>query len=175
MTKKIKRRNGLKMLICGVLAITMILDSGLPAMAAKDIGRAKAKSIALSDAGVSGSKAKSIKVETDTDDGVKYYEIEFKTTTRKYEYEIKASNGKIHEKHSKKIKNKKLIGKKKAKKIALKDAGLKSSQVTFTKVQLDTDDGVKVYEIEFRKGTDEYEYEIKAKNGKILDKDVDRD
>ena len=59
------------------------------------------------------------------------------------------------------------IGADKAKSIALKDAGLSSSSVTFTKAKLDREDGVRVYEIE------EYEYEINASSGKIRDKDVE--
>ncbi len=63
----------------------------------------------------------------------------------------------------------------KAKSIALNHAGLTASQVTFTTAKPDYDDGVKVYEIEFRKGNWEYEYEIKASNGKILSWDKDYD
>ena len=65
------------------------------------------------------------------------------------------------------------IGVDKAKSIALKDAGLSASSVTFTKAKLDREDGVRVYEIEFYTSTKEYEYEINAKTGKIRDKDVE--
>lgn len=63
----------------------------------------------------------------------------------------------------------------KAKNIALNHAKLKSSQVRFTKAKLDKDDGISVYEIEFRRGSTEYEYEIHATSGKILDWDKDID
>lgn len=65
------------------------------------------------------------------------------------------------------------IGVDKAKSIALKDAGLSASSVTFTKAKLDRDDGIRVYEIEFFTGSKEYEYEINAATGKIIDKDID--
>ena len=65
------------------------------------------------------------------------------------------------------------IGVDKAKSIALNNAGLAASSVTFTKAKLDREDGVRVYEIEFCTSTKEYEYEINAKTGKILDKDVE--
>ena len=65
------------------------------------------------------------------------------------------------------------IGADKAKSIALKDAGLSSSSVTFTKAKLDREDGVRVYEIEFFTSDKEYEYEINASSGKIRDKDVE--
>lgn len=65
------------------------------------------------------------------------------------------------------------IGVDKAKSIALKHAGLSASSVTFTKAKLDREDGIRVYEIEFYSRTQEYEYEIKATDGKILDFDVE--
>lgn len=69
----------------------------------------------------------------------------------------------------------KYIGVDKAKSIALKDAGLSSSEVTFTKAKLDKEDGTSVYEIEFFAGYTEYEYEINATSGSIRDKDIDVD
>jgi len=69
----------------------------------------------------------------------------------------------------------KYIGVDKAKSIALSDAGVKSSEATFTKAKLDKDDGVAVYEIEFFSGNVEYEYEINATSGNIRDKDFDRE
>lgn len=69
----------------------------------------------------------------------------------------------------------KYIGVDKAKSIALKDAGLSSSEASFTKAKLDKEDGVAVYEIEFFSGNTEYEYEINATSGKIRDKDMDWD
>ncbi|MDD6933236.1 MAG: PepSY domain-containing protein, partial [Eubacteriales bacterium] len=47
--------------------------------------------------------------------------------------------------------------------------------VTFTKAKLEKDDGVRKYEIEFRKGGTEYEYEIDAATGAILECDVGRE
>lgn len=65
----------------------------------------------------------------------------------------------------------KYIGVDKAKSIALKDAGVSASSVTFTKAKLDKDDGVAVYEIEFYSGDTEYEYEINATSGAIRERD----
>ena len=67
------------------------------------------------------------------------------------------------------------IGKKKALNIALKDAGLTREEVTRVEVDLDQDDGRTEYDVEFHKGKKEYNYEIDAYSGKILDKDVDKD
>ncbi|MEG0830186.1 MAG: PepSY domain-containing protein [Anaerovoracaceae bacterium] len=66
------------------------------------------------------------------------------------------------------------IGKTKAKKIALKDAKISASSAKALKVKLEKDDGYALYEVEFRKGAKEYDYEVKATSGKILDRDVER-
>lgn len=69
----------------------------------------------------------------------------------------------------------KLIGVERAKEIALKKAGLKADDVSFRRVELDKDNRVQKYEVEFRKGNVEYEADIKADDGTILDWDVDLD
>ena len=63
------------------------------------------------------------------------------------------------------------IGVEKAKSIALKDAGV--SGATFVKAKLDSEDGVKVYDVEFYKANVEYDYEIDAVTGQIREKDLD--
>ncbi|MCD8368527.1 MAG: PepSY domain-containing protein, partial [Clostridiales bacterium] len=50
---------------------------------------------------------------------------------------------------------------------------MSSSDATFTTAKQDKDDGVVVYDIEFYTSTKEYEYEINATTGAILDKDVE--
>ena len=66
-----------------------------------------------------------------------------------------------------------ILSKSKAQSIALADAGVSSSAAKFIRVELDRDDGTRVYEIEFTAGDLEYEYEINAVTGKIRDRDVD--
>ena len=67
------------------------------------------------------------------------------------------------------------ISEEKAKSIALEHAGFKESEVKFLHVELDYDDGVLRYEVDFRQGNVEYDYDIDANTGKILsyDKDID--
>ncbi len=55
-----------------------------------------------------------------------------------------------------------------AKEIALKDAGVSASDVSFTEVKSDTYNGQKIYEIEFVYQNTEYDYEIHAITGKII-------
>ena len=65
------------------------------------------------------------------------------------------------------------IGIDKATEIALTDAGLKESDVQFTKQNSDIDDGVSIYEVEFTSGETKYEYDIDAATGNIRDRDTD--
>ena len=65
------------------------------------------------------------------------------------------------------------IGIERAKQIALSHAGLSQGSVSFVKAELDYEDGVKVYDIEFYSGNVEYDYEINAATGAIIS--VDRD
>lgn len=67
-----------------------------------------------------------------------------------------------------------LISPETAKAIALKHAGLQSSQVTFLYAHLEWEDGVQVYDVEFyTKDFKEYDYEIDAHTGTILSFDYD--
>ena len=60
-----------------------------------DIGHAKAKSIALHHAGVSENQAYDMDVELDNEDGTLVYEVEFKSGSMEYSYEINAATGAI--------------------------------------------------------------------------------
>lgn len=67
------------------------------------------------------------------------------------------------------------IGEDKAKEIVLKKAGISSDGVVFDRVELDYDDGIWEYEVDFRQGRTEYDAEINAKNGAIISWEVDID
>ena len=60
-----------------------------------------------------------------------------------------------------------------AKAIALKNAGVAESDAVFLKVKLDWDDGRPGYDVEFYSGNVEYDYEIHAVTGAILENDRD--
>lgn len=167
------------------------------------IGKTKAKKIALKNAGVKASDILGYKIEFDYDDGYIVYEIEFSTYEHEYDYEVDAKNGKIIKKHKetnddyaevhpgrepneKPVKEEPKPDKKpenntgtiteaKAKSIALNHAGVKESQVRGFQIEKERDDGKWEYQIEFRVGNVEYEYEIEAASGKILDYDIERD
>ena len=62
-----------------------------------------------------------------------------------------------------------------AKEIALDKAGVDESEVTFARVELDKDNGVWEYEVEFKVGRTEYDADIDALTGEIRKWEVDRD
>lgn len=140
----------------------------------------EAEEIALLDAGVKASDVSYTKEKLDYEDGIAVYEIEFFTDTHEYEYEINAITGKVysresenrsHENMGQSSNSEKLgdyIGEEEAKAIAIDHAGFSDADVRFSKVELDYDDGQKVYEIEFYREGNEYEYEINALSGKIV-------
>lgn len=161
--------------------------------AANRISLDDAKAIALADANVSASSVTFTEAKLDYDDGIAVYDIEFYTSTHEYEYEINATSGKVRDKSIESLPKKTgkkqsgtdkaatndssgtYIGIDKAKSIAVNHAGLSASEVTFTKAKLDSDDGNTVYDIEFYKDGIEYEYEIDAASGRILEHDSERD
>ena len=85
------------------------------------------------------------------------------------------NDNKIADNKNNDVDTSKFIGEEKAKTVALEKAGLKADEVKFQRVELDKDDGVWEYEIEFRKDNTEYEADIKAEDGTILNWDVDND
>lgn len=60
-----------------------------------------------------------------------------------------------------------------AKDIALNDAKLTRDNVTFIKAEKESDNGVEKYDVEFYSGDTEYNYEINAADGKIIESDHD--
>ena len=67
------------------------------------------------------------------------------------------------------------IGYESALEAALSHAGLDSTQVSGTEVEMDCENGVIIYEVEFKHGGQEYDYEIAASTGEIIqsEKDID--
>lgn len=130
------------------------------------------KTAALFHAGLSGDNVVFIKTMLENDDGKATYDIKFTADNSKYEYEIDVVSGTVLEFSSEIISDKTVdesyssaeisgqITIDEAKVIALKHAGFTEEQVLFTKSELDHDDGMTVYEIEFNVNGIEYEYKI---------------
>lgn len=143
------------------------------------IGKAKAKRIALKDAGIKKADADAMHVALDYEDdrGTVVYDVEFYSGTTEYDYEIDAKTGDILSKdqdaegidRSNQIASEQnLISKTAARNKALNHAGLKKSEVTGLRTELDYDDGAYKYEVEFYHERTEYSYEINAVSGQII-------
>ncbi len=137
------------------------------------VSAAKAKEIALAHAGVSPSDASFIRAELDRDDGVQVYEIEFTAGTTEYDYEVDAQTGAILKSSAEALEAAKppqgpVITADEAKEIALNHAGVSADSATFVKVELDTDDGVQIYDIEFTIDSAAYEYEVHGQTGAVI-------
>lgn len=141
----------------------------------------QAKEIALKKAGVSADEATFTKAHSDYDDGAAQYELEFWVGKTEYSADVRKSDGQITSwdvDYNKTMSDAVQtdpgdITLERAKAIAVGKAGLSESEVIFTETTYDYDDGVRVFEIEFRKGSTEYSAEIRASNGDILSWDID--
>ncbi len=162
----------------------------------KQIGVEGAKQIALAHAKVALKDVTFIKAELETENGRLVYDIDFYSGNVEYDYEINAATGSILsvdwdiEDYSIPAPEPaptevpapapaptaapaptqpaapSTISADRAKQIALSHAEVGGA--SFIKVELDTDDGVAVYEIEFKVGNVEYEYDINAISGEII-------
>ena len=165
------------------------------------ITKKKAIEIALRDAGLKESQVHFVKEELDSEKGKKAYEVEFYHEGTEYDYEIDANTGKIlssdldiedyvipqknddkqENKPADKVEskpesqNKSVIGVAAAKEAALKHAGVNSSDAKFIKAKQDYDDGRRVYDVEFNALGFEYDYELDADSGEILNFDKEKD
>lgn len=168
-------------------------DSQPSADATGQITSEDAKNAALTDAGISSSEATFTKEKLDYEDGIAVYELEFYTSTKEYEYEINAATGAVYSKSSETFHGSHAehnsnghshngtasegsssdIGAENARALALEHAGLSADSVTYSKTELDMDDGLMVYEIEFYCDGKEYEYKLLASDGSILEYEVD--
>lgn len=135
-----------------------------------------AKQKALDNAGVKAKDAVFLKAHYDYDDLVPHYEIKFHANGYEYEYEVKAADGAILDKDVERERNpvkstsaaNDYISADKAKSIAYNHAGINAANVKYAKAELDRDDMVVHYDVEFVAGKYEYEYEINAETGKVI-------
>ncbi len=155
-----------------------LLKTALPGSQSHMVTEEKAKEAALSHAGLSASKVTFTKVKLEQEDDRAEYEIKFTTDTGRYQYDINAKDGKVLS-YSIKLEpvtpsgQSPAITADKARAVALSHAGLDTSNVLFTKTELDYDDGNAEYEIEFVTDIREYDYTISADTGRILEYSIE--
>ena len=156
--------------------------------AAKQITADDAKRIALAHAKLAEKDVTFVKVELELEDNNRYeYDVDFYSGNVEYDYEIDAVSGAILS-ADRDIENYVIptqpsttatntqsseISVERAKQIALSHAGVGSAR--FKKAKLDYENGIKVYEIEFKVGNLEYEYDINVSNGAIISSSVEID
>lgn len=139
----------------------------------------KAKGIALADAGVSESDIIGYRIKKETENGKLVYDVEFYAGNQEYDYEIDALDGTILSKDmdieddfrgsssgtDSAAKN--VIGQEKALEIVLKRVpGATADNV---QIKLDKEDGHQIYEGEIRYNGMEYEFELNAETGDVLE------
>lgn len=163
------------------------------------IGEDAAKTAALSHAGVKESDTSYISCHLEYDDGrAECYEVEFQAGSTRYEYEIGPYDGAVwkseRESHGSAATSSgssipastssgstsstgtsAYIGQEAAKAAALAHAGVSASAVYEMECELERDDGIYVYKVEFKASQMEYEYKINATTGAILEVEQDRD
>lgn len=158
----------------------------------------KARQIALSHAGIAAADVTWTDREFDFERGRPVYELEFFSNGREYDYEIDAADGRVLKYSSEREDDRpaattpsttpstapstpaqssksEYIGLDKARSVALQRAGVSSADVRWEESDFDLDDGVPVYELEFRAKGYEYSCDVHAVTGAVLDYDVERD
>ena len=150
------------------------------------VGEAAAKSAALTHAGVAEGDIFDYKCKLDRENGVQVYEIEFHAGEFEFDYEINAATGAVLKADKEWEESAAqpaagtaapsgLIGEAAAKSAALTHAGVAEGDIFDYKCKLDHENGVQVYEVEFKSGGYEYEYKIDAAAGTVVKSEKDWD
>ena len=181
-----------KMNLTAIIAAMTIAASAMaavPATAAQaQITEAQAKEIALKDAGLKEAEVTFVRSNIDYDDGVMEYEVEFFSGNTEYDYDIDATTGAIRARdfdcefyaptavNTTNTANAATgITQDQALEIALKHAGLSKADVSYVQVTQDFDDGMQQIDVKFFVGMTEYNYDIDANTGTIVDFDAEID
>jgi len=142
----------------------------------------EAKAVALKHAKLTADQVTFVKQKLEREDGRQVYDIEFYTSDYKeYDYEIDAATGLIlevdYDADSFTPPDPSVTGtisQDKAREIALAQVPGATAK-NMTKLTLDRDDGRLIYEIEIKYNGMEYDFEINAADGAILEMEMDED
>ena len=146
-----------------------------------DISLQEAKQIALDNAGLKESDVIFVRTELELDDGYWKYEVEFYNDNKEYDYDIDATTGQIisfdqdAEFYAPPVRpaaQAQELTDQEALAVALQHAGVSQSDISRARIKRDFDDGFWKYEIEFRVGWTEYDYEIDAATGRVMSFDI---
>lgn len=159
------------------LALLLSLGGGMASAAPAPLSIDQARDYAVAEAGVPASSVTYTKSETDTEEGTTVYEIKFHTDTHRYQYEIDAATGVIREKsvhllnyrqHHTEATPLNLIDRQRAQEIAARQFGFRVTDVTFHKMELDTEHGKTEYECRFYKDAVKYKVDVDAVSGEVV-------
>ena len=149
--------------------------------ATEDEQKAAALQTALKDAGVNEADASRIRVTSDRDDGMLVYEVRFDAAETEYDYEIDAQSGRIisadverwdNDDRNRTANANVAVSRDEAVKTALgKVSGATERDI---RIELDCDDGRHKYEGDIIYNGIEYDFEIDADSGRILEWEEDR-
>ena len=162
-----------------------LAEAGAPAM---PIGMDAARTAAEEYAGTTAVDSVTAEGDPELDESPAHYEVELQTAWGEFEYLVDAYTGKVlsgqkdllaavsASNETTKPSGQKPdpsgtaqdIGYAKAKSIALNHAGVSENEAYDMDIELDDEDGILVYEVEFKSGNMEYDYEIDAASGAIL-------
>lgn len=151
------------------------------------IGEENAVETALNHAGFSMEQITGLEVEFDGDE-TPHYDVSFHAQGYEYDYEIGAYDSSVLKSEKEPDDDRKesvdapvnggetdQIGEQEALSAALKHAGLTKEQVKELEVEKDVENGKPVFEISFKSGGYEYDYEIDGMTGGILKSEKERD
>lgn len=170
------QKGEIMMLKKALLGLTLAAALAGAAAAADLIGEERAVSIAVTHAGVDRAQAQVTEFGLHERMGTALYDVKFTANGVKYEYRIDAQNGSVvgYEREgtpapaAAPASPPQTIDMERARQIALSHAGVNQSRVYDMKVEQDFEHGRAVYEVEFKAGGYEYDYEIDAASGRVL-------
>lgn len=164
-----------------VAELRQLQSAGAPAM---PIGQDAAFSSALAQAGLSAADVLSCEVDPELDETPPHYEVELKTASGKWEFDVDAYTGAIlngsaataQETRPASPSSAGSIGEAAAKRAALDHAGITDeSSLKYINCWLEYDNGQPHhYQVEFQTRTARYEYEIDLTTGAVLDAETEQ-
>ena len=183
-------------LIISLLAMMISAAPLVKNVISAQISATEAENIALSRVGLTRENIRFERTEIDHERGKLVWDVEFEYGNKEYSFEIDAVTGKILREESeperkpisapvsvppatepptseKPVATE--ITREQAIEIALSDAGLSRDQVRELEAEKDYERGTLVYEVEFEHGRNDYSYEIRVSDGKVLTCSVEND
>lgn len=163
-----------------------VAEKVLPETIGISITREEALNIALADAGV--NEVRFVEISLDREAQKLVYEVDFESGEFEYDYDIDAATGEILWKISE-LDEEHFVKKDfreaapdapaseltdaQVKELALNEAGISASDISFLKIERDIDDGIKEIEVDFIHNNKEYSYKFNSETGELLESEIE--